>query len=342
MINQRVSGDTGVAHLGLNLQLRGKCHNVYSDPDFSHLLDLHVIKNPDFSFERHGSRSIVRSGTVNEFLKKDLQSISFAAVPSPTNSHERTSWNFAEIIEHILRKHTNVIRDDTGANGSPQGWVTNLDFDFTNSTNIEVFIVRKTTNLWSTLQRIGGGEQGGGEFYELFARKDDTLVYRPSPMFRSDPSKITLSKSNIRGTVRVRQRQQEVGQVELSAVKDSNTVFTSRYPQNPTEGKVLRKTSGVWADDQARCNLLAQRLYEWHSRPYTLIVPVDPSMILFDGGLELSDRVTVQYDGPAESLDTGHGVSLNINNDFFIYQIAVNPSDYGGTGLLTLEYDNGN
>ena len=73
---------------------------------------------------------------------------------------------------------------------------------------------------------------------------------------------------------------------------------------------------------------------------------MDPGLILFgdDGlGLELGDRLNLDYDGPTEDAVTGHGVAVNFNSQsMFVYKADVRFDDEGkmATGQITLEHDN--
>jgi hypothetical protein len=324
-----------------------------ADTVYTEYFNGHALADPGFAFSRYKSDARWQAGTADAFLRGEaIQDISFTDQSSPANSHEINGLQFADIINHIMQSHTNYILDLTGAAGSPDGIISNTDVDTTNSTAIELFIVRQSNNLWSTLQRIGGGEEGGGEFYRIYFTRQNKLVYQPAPPFvtPAPTSKGTITKSHIRGQVRVTfpnsMPGQRVGQVQLTCVKNSTTVFKTEYPATPADGKILKKTRGVWANSQARADTLSQRLYEWLTRSYTLTIEVDPGLILFgdDGaGLELGDRLLVTYDGPTEDATTGHGVHLNISaQSMFVFSASVRFDDMGkmATGILTLEHDN--
>jgi hypothetical protein len=352
LLTGSVGNDTDAVTRGLNIRALGKSLAT-ADAVYTEYFNAHALADPGFAFSRYKSDARWQAGTADNFLRGEaIQDISFTTQASPANSHEINGLQFADIINHIMQSHTNYILDLTGAAGSPDGIISNTDVDTTNSTAIELFIVRASNNLWSTLQRIGGGEEGGGEFYRIYFTRQNKLVYQPAPPFVSpQPSaKGTINKNHIRGQVRVAfpnsMPGQRVGQVQLTCVKNSTTVFTTEYPATPTDGKILKKKRGVWANSQARADVLSQRLYEWLTRSYTLTLEVDPGLILFgdDGvGLELGDRVLVTYDGPTEDSTTGHGVHLNISaQSMFVYSATVRFDDAGkmATGVLTLEHDN--
>jgi hypothetical protein len=351
-----VRGDTDAVSAGLNVLGKGRSLSDYIDLQARRWMNGHVLAQPDFSFDRYSSQANFTVATVDAHLAGlDLQDLSFATVASPSNPHEATSWTFASIITHILQHHTNAIYDPTGVDGAPDGIITTLDFNSTStefSTVGDHFIVGHSENLWTTLQNIGGGEEGGGEFYRIWCTRRNVIRYQPAPPFISPQpaAKGTLTKEHIRGQVQVRfnasQPGQRVGQVKIVAGINPATIFKAKYPASPGRGKIVRKDSGVWAEDQSRANLLAQRLYKWLTRSWTLTAEIDPGLVLFGDngrGLELGDRLLLTFDGPAEDADTGAGVHLDLSaQSVFVYGVNVNFDPAGGAGqaFLTLEHDN--
>lgn len=349
----QIAGDTDAVSRGLNVRLMGRGLTSYTDSASREVFNGHILHDPDFSFSRHESNATFVAATVDSFLAgESIQDISFATVGSPANSHEATSWNFGDTVEHILQHHCNYIYDDTGAAGSPDGVVTDTDIDTTNSTTFEVFISRKSNNMWRTLQQIGGGEEGGGEFYRIYVNRHNKIVYQPAPPFLSPQpaAKGTLTKEHLRGMIRVQLHNSKpgeaIGQATILAVKNATTIYSASYPSAPGDGQIFRKESGVWAQSQARTDTLAERLYKWLTRSYTLTVEVDPSLVLFgdDGlGLDLGDRLLLTYDGPTEDTATGAGVHLNLSaQSLFVYgvQIRYDAAGRAATATLTLEHDN--
>lgn len=356
-LSGQVSGDSDAVSAGRNLRARGRSLSDWVDVDYRQWFNGHVIANPDFSFDRYSSQANFQAATVDALLSGlDLQDLSFAVVASPANPHEATSWSFSTIIQHILKHHCNAIYDPTSANGAPDGVVTTLDFNATSTTFSTVgdhFIVGHTENLWSALQNIGGGEEGGGEFYRIWCTRRNVIRYQPAPPFISPQpaAKGTLTREHIRGTVQVRfnnsQPGQRVGQVQIVAGINPATIFKAKYPASPQRGKIVKKQSGVWAQSQPRANLLAERLYRWLTRTYTLTVEVDPGLVLFGDngrGLDLGDRVLMTYDGPAEDAITGAGVHLDLSaQSLFVYGVQANldaPGHRATASYLTLEHDN--
>lgn len=351
-------GDTDAVQAGLNILAKGKSLSGFSDLLSRRAMNGHVVSKPDFTFDRFSSQGNFEVATIDRHLAGlDLQDISFAVVASPSNAHEATSWSFSTIIQHILKHHSNVIYDADGSDGSPEGVITSLNFD-ANSTLFDTvgdrFIVGHSENIWSSLQQIGGGEEGGGEFHRIWCDRRNTIHYQPAPPFISPAPAVkgTLTKEHLRGSVQVRfnnsQPGQRIGQVKMVSGINPATIFRSKYPASKTRGKILRKTSGVWAEDQTQANLYAQRLYKWLTRSYTLTCEVDPGLILYGDtgrGLDLGDRLLMTYNGPSEDTATGAGVHLNLSSQsFFVYGISLNadPARKTGTGYLTLEFDNVN
>lgn len=356
-LSGEMRGNTDALTEGRNIRAAGLSLAGFVDATSREYFNGHITGNPDFSFGRYESSGTFQAATADAFLAGlDLQDVSFAVVSSPANVHERTSWRFSTIIEHILTQHCNIVYDADSSDGAPDGIVTTLDLDTTNSTlfnvNGDFFIVNHTSNMWQALQNIGGGEEGGGEFYRIWCTRRNVIRYQPAPPFISPTptAKGNLNKSNLRGTVQVRynnsQPGQKIGQVQIVAGIRPSGIWSAKYPSNPTTGRILQKKSGIWAQSQSRANNIAQRLYKWLTRPYTLTVEVDAGLALFgdDGrGLDLGDRVTVTYNGPAEDSTSGAGVHLNLSGQsFYVYgvQVQFDPLRRHATAYLTLEYDN--
>lgn len=349
-----VEGDTDALLKNQSVRAMGKALATSADSGWREWLNSHSLSQPDFRFTRHGSQAAWRIATADRLLSGErLQGLSFADVASPANSHEATSWNFAEVVEHIMQFHCNYIFDATGAAGSPDGIITETDLDTTNSTTFTTFIVRDSFNLWRSLQQIGGGEEGGGEFYRIWFDRSNKLFYQPAPPFISPQpsSKGTLTKEHLRGQIQVKFHNsrpgQAIGQVIIKAVASPTQIYTSKFPTTtPADGKIFQKDSGIWANSQARTDTLASNLYKWLTRSYTLTVEVDPGLVLFgdDGvGLDLGDRLLMTYDGPTEDADTGAGVHLNLSaQSLFVYGVRVplKAPDGQATATLILEHDN--
>lgn len=353
--NASVAGDTDAVQPGEFIQVKGKALAGYVDSAARLAGEGYVLGRPDFSFDRYASQASFQFGTADNLLRGSLQALSATVVSSPANSHQFTSFRFATVVNHILRAHCNFVYSATpGNNGSPEGIIRTLDLDGS-SVLFDVlsdrFIVNKSENIWSTLQQIGGGEEGGGEFHRPYFDRRGVFHYQPAPPFISPTptAKGTLTKDHLRGSVGVQfvadQFEQKTGQVTMVSGLRPGTIYNSKYPASPGLGRILQKQSGVWSQSQAAANTHAERLYRWLNRPYTLTVQVDPGLVLFgdDGtGLDLGNRILLTYNGPAEDSATGAGVHLNLSSQgFYIYAIRLqfDQARRTGTASLTLEYD---
>ncbi len=232
----------------------------------------------------------------------------------------------------------------------PDGVVTDTDIDTTNSVALPRYNVTGSNSFWRTLQSIAGGEKGG-EFYSIWFDRKNKFYVQPTPAFWSTPptTKGTIDSTNIKGTIRVKllnnRPNAKIGQVTLTSGRDSSTIYTSKWPATtPATGRIHRALNGIWADSQSKSDTLAERLYKWLTRNYTLTVEVDPGLILFgnDGnGLDLADKVTLDYDGPTLDATTGAGLHLDLSDDYFVYGVSVRFDPFGkmAQGFLTLESD---
>jgi len=348
-LTARIDGDTDAVSNGQNWQLMAKSGATFRDAEWREIFNGHLAAAPDnLQVSRYGSSAQGRAGTMQELMSgESLQDIGFTAQASPANDHQIVAMQMGDIEDHIIRRHCNVVYDATAM---PDGVITSVDIDTTNSTQLTRYNVRKSTNLWRSLQQIGGGEDAG-EFYRCWFDRSNTFHYQPAPVFWSTPptSKGTLTKAHLKSLLRVKLNNNQpgarIGQVTITAIKDFSTVYTSTYPTNAADGKILPARDGVWAQSQARADTLAQRLFQWRTRSYTVTVEVDPGLVLFgdDGdGLDLADKVTLTYDGPTEDAATGHGFHINFSaQSFFVYGIQINFDKTGkaAKAILTLEQD---
>lgn len=342
--NASIAGDTDVIIRGENVRISAKSGSGFVDPDFIEVFNGHALSDPDpVQFDRYVSSTTLQLGTWDAFLRgESLQDIGFTQQASPANPHQITDMRLADLVEHILTRHSNaVIQADV-----PDGVIEVLNIERAGSTNIERYNVRKSTNLWQSLQQIGGGETSG-EFFRVWLNRKNEFNYQPSPMFFTTPqtSKMTIDKAFMTGRAQVKLNNnlpgQSVGQVALTAIKNNVTSFTSTFPTTPAIGKILPPKRGVYAGTQARADVLAERLYKWLTRPFTLSLQVDPGLIFLDPVLELADKVTVDYDGLVEDQITGSGISLDISGDYFIFGINVTFSaNHTALARLILEIDN--
>lgn len=352
LVTATIEGDTDLVQFGDNIRLGGKSFAGFDDLTYRDIFNGHVLNTPDYSFDSFTSTTQVQIGTANYLLRGGhLQDIGFTEQGSPANDHQiAPTMRISSCYDHIMERHCNFVFDATEA---PDGIILERDLD-TSDTAVARLNVHKSNNFWTALvNQLGGGEEGGVQFYRPRYTRLNKEIYQPAPHFMSTSptSKGTLTKDHLRGRVRVQVRnskpEERTGQVQIVAVATSNTIYEAKYPAlQPADGKIVVKGSGIWADSQARADTLAQNLYEWLTRPYTLHVEVDPGLILFgdDGtGLDVGDKVTVTYNGPSENTATGAGVHLNLSaQDFFVYgyRVTFDPLRKTGTGQLTLEADN--
>lgn len=348
LLTGRVDGDTDAVSRNQNWRHMAKSAAGSLDPEWREIFNGHVLGDPDFRFSRHTSQATVAAGTIDALLRGErIQDIGFTESGSPSNNHQITGLDFAAMINHCLQKHCNVILDATGAAGSPDGIITDTDVDTTNSTLISRYNVSKSGNAWRTLQQIAAGE-----FYNIWVDRHNKIWYGPRPSFAPTPPAVKglLTTSHMRGILQVKywnsRPGQRVGQVNITTIKDSTTVYKSTYPADPADGKILPSKDGFWAASQANSDTLAERWYRWLTRSYTLTVEVDPGLAMFgdDGlGLDLGDRLTFNYDGPARDADTGAGVHLlAAAQPMYVYAINIGFDVLGrlAKAVLTLEYDN--
>lgn len=351
LVNAIVEGDTDALVIGDNISLIGKSYAGADDLEWREYFNGHVLNTPDYRFDTFKSEAQIQIGTANYLMRGgELQSIGFTEQGSPANSHQiATTMRISDCFEHIVDDHCNFVYDATTNAG---GIITEESIEGTD-TAVTRLNVHKG-NFWGALvQQLGGGEEGGVQFYRPYFNRKNKMFYQPAPHFLASAptSKGTITKEHIRGRVRVTVRnskpEERTGQVQIIAVATSNIVYEAKFPALlPGDGKIVVKDSGVWADSQGRADTLAQNLYEWLTRPYTLTLEVDPGLILFgdDGnGLDLGDKVSVTYDGATEDTATGAGVHLNLSAvDFFVYGYNVSLDANGKTGkaTLTLEADN--
>lgn len=351
LVTGTIDGNTDLLAEGDNVRLIGKAFADFDDPVYREYFNGHVLEDPDFSFDVFTSRASVQIGTANYRMTGRLQGIGATEQGSPANEHQfAPTMRISTVFTHIVERHCNFIFNATTM---PDGIITETDID-TSDTVLARFNVRGGENFWRALvNQVSGGEEGGVQFYRPYFNRLNKLFYQPAAPFQTSPpaSKGTLTKEHIRGRPRVTIRNAKLadktGQVEMTAYKSDQTTLTSKFPALvPTAGRILLRDFGIYADTQGRVDTLAQNLYDWLNRPYTISIEVDPGLILFgdDGqGLDLGDKVTVTYDGPTEDTATGAGVHINLSaQDFWVYGYQVNFDSEGrmAKGRLELESNN--
>ena len=349
VLTGEVHGDTDAVAYPDNWRLMGKSGAEFVDAAWREIINCHLIGEPDdIEFGRYQSKAVVTAGTMDRLLDgESLQAIGFTDQSSPANDHQVNGLTLAHIVEHIIEAHCNVVYDATDM---PDGVITTTTIDTTNSTPVNRYNVKQSDSIWKSIQSIGGGESGG-EFYRAWFNRKNHFYYQPAPPFWQvvNTSKGTIDADHIRGQMSVKRVANEpgkrIGQVVLTAFEDDETEYVGEYPTDAGDGKIYRMNSGVIAQGQVRVDALTQRLYQWLTRLYMLQVEVDPGLILFgdDGdGLDLADKITVNYRGPAQDAISGAGVAIDLNFvDFFVYGVDIKFDANGkaAQGFLTLEYD---
>lgn len=348
IVNAVVDGDTDLLEYGRNVRLMAKSYSDFDDADYREFFNGHVLGTPSYSFDPFTSQATVSIGTANYLMSNgQLQYIGFTEQASPANDHQiAPTMRISSCFSHIIERHCNFVFNATTM---PDGIIVDTDIDTADTAIARINV--KNKNFWGALSnQLGGGEEGGVQFYRPWFNRKNKLFYQ-SVLAQSSTSKGTLTKEHLRGRVQVRvlnaTTQDQVGQVQLVAHKSDQTQLTSKFPTTqPGDGQIVVKDSGIYADTQARLDVLSQGFYEWLTRAYTLTVEVDPGLILFgdDGnGLDLGDKVAVTYDGPAEDTATGAGVDLDLTAQaFWVYGYTVNfdTENMAASGTLTLEADN--
>ncbi len=337
----RVQGETDAIADGQAVQILAKSGASFFDTEFRQVFSGNAIAAQDnIIFDRYTSTSTVIAGTANELLiGGNIQTIGFTSQATPLNDHQITDNSLALEVEHILKRHCNFIFQAD----MPDGIISVLSIDVANSVKLDRYNVDKSENFWRSLQNIGGGESSG-EFYRCWFNKKNEFFYQRTPMFGGLTSLGTIDKSFIWGKPRVKlhnnQPGAKVGQVHITAIKDSQTIFTASFPflAIPGIGKILPPKDGIFAEKQSEAFFFAQRMFEWLTRPFTVTLNIDPAFVAFE--VDLGDKITLDYNGP---VDTPDGIlHLDLTGDYIIYgaRIQFDARGFFAIGSLTLEFDN--
>lgn len=348
IVTGRIDGDTDAISYGDNLRLIGKSNSDYDDPEYRQFFNGHILEDPSYDFDALESHLTFRAGTANYLMKGRIQDVAFTEQSVPANDHQiAPTMRLSSCFSHLMDRHCNFTFDATE---TPDGIIFSTDYA-TADTALTRFNFNKSNNMWSALvSQLGGGDEGGVQFFWPYLRRTNEIVYQGAPHTQTLTSKGTLTKEHLRGRVRVETRnakaEDQIGQVQLIAVGGDNSFYESVYPTTPGDGRIVEVKNNLWADSQARTDTMAQNLYEWLTRPYTLTVQVDAGLVLFgdDGaGLDLGDKLAVTYDGPTEDTATGAGVHLNLSAAVFYvygYSVSYDPQVRQARATLTLEADN--
>lgn len=279
------------------------------------------------SFTRRQSDTPVIISTSDVFLQNaGHQGIYFSNTTPSTNPHQIPGLNLGKIVEHIIEQHTNISIETAG------GWVDTSGIDTVNSTSVDVYTVRQSNSIWSTIQNIASNE-----FYVRYFTKDDKLIYERHPQFADvlpDPT-LHITQLMIVETPEITYRNEvKTDQVMLYALKDDGTILTSTYPANIGTELSRQKFTNLRCNSQARLNLLAQRAYKYLNRQFNFRVTIAGAWAAY---LELYDRISVTYSGT-----TRNGVTVSwAAKKFWINSIRVSRvGNFGAVTELELEEEN--
>lgn len=288
-------------------------------------LDGSILPNT-LTADRKQSNLDVLVSTSDVFLSNaGLQGIYFTNILF-TNPHQIQNLNLGKIIRHIVKEHTNI------TTYTPGGWVDISGIDTIFSTSVDVYTVRQSNSIWSTIEDIASNE-----FYVRYFTKQDKLIYEPHPQFKSTlpPPVFNLNQNNMVGNIEVTYRNDlKVDQVQAYGLTDTGQILTAFYPaQVGTEGR-RQKFTNLRCNSQARLNLLAERAFKYLNRDINFKCTIGGPWGAY---LELYDRVSVTYAGTDRN-----GVTINWNNKkFWIDQIRINRvGSFAATTELILEEEN--
>lgn len=279
------------------------------------------------SFTRRQSDTPVIISTSDVFLQNaGHQGIYFTNTTPSTNPHQIPGLNLGKIVEHIIEQHTNISISTAG------GWVDTSGIDTINSTSVDVYTVRQSNSIWSTIQNIASNE-----FYVRYFTKDDRMIYERHPQFAAIlPSPTLLVTQNmIVETPEITYRNElKTDQVLLYALRDNGAILTAKYPDNVGTELSRQKFTNLRCNSQARLNVLAERAYKYLNRQINLRVAIAGAWAAY---LELYDRISVTYSGT-----TRNGVTVAWSQKkFWINAIRVNRvGSFGAITELDLEEEN--
>lgn len=271
------------------------------------------------AFTRRQSNTSVIIATSHVFLNNaGHQGIYFTNTTPSTNPHQIPGLNLGKIVEHLVEQHTNISIETAG------GWVDTSGIDTINSTSVDVYTVRQSNSMWSTIAQIASNE-----FYVRYFTKRDELLYEPHPQFRAVlPTPVfTLDQDNIIETPEVTFRDDlKTDQVQLYALTDTGAILTSFYPALAGTELRRQKFTNLRCNSQARLDLLAQRAYLFLNRSINVNVALAGAWGAY---LELYDRVQATYVGTARN-----GVTFNWSNKKF-WLNGIRMSRSGSRGVIT-------
>ena len=201
-----------------------------------------------------------------------------------------------------------------------------LDIDTTNSSSVDEYDLREGT-LWSKLQELADNDN-----YYVFFDKTNKLHFIPHRMFGTLPSVVFTLTSDlmIEPLVFERRDPATVGQVKVNAFTPAGTQISGKYPSAPTAGPI-QELGGYYATNSSSLGDIAERIYKFDKRDYTVTVQIGNAMGL---KLELMDRVAITYSSAVD------GISWS-SKKFWIHEIGVDIlENFTAKTTLTLEAEN--
>jgi hypothetical protein len=251
------------------------------------------------------------------------QGIYFTNTTPSTNPHQIPGLNLGKIVEHLVEQHTNISIETAG------GWVDTSGIDTVNSTTVDVYTIRQSNSIWSTIENIASNE-----FYVRYFTKHDRLIYDVHPQFAAvlpDPT-LLIDASMMTETPEVVYRNElKTDQVQLYALTDTGAILTSNYPVSVGTELRRQKYTNLRCNSQARLDVLAQRAFSFLNRELNFHCSLAGAWGAY---LELYDRIAVTYVGT-----TRNGVTINWSNKkFWINAIRMSRSgNFNTTTELELE-----
>lgn len=305
-------------------------------PAFDH----HLLPDQWMRHFNH-SEAPFSSFTAQEFMKRaEIQGIFYKHVASaPANRHQIINMKLAMIVYEIFSGHSNLMEAGEASTYDTQLWsgsITTqtheegfvlLDLDITNSSTIDEYEV-KAGGFWQRLKEIADIE-----FYQIYFDKNNILHYVPHPMFDATlpTATITLTNSLLLSPLTIdRRHTEQVGQVQINGTTPQGLQITGKYPTDPTAGPILYK-SGYLSDSASLMNTIAERMYKFQNRDYTVTAELSGAVGLM---LDLNDRVAITY------TSSDDGITWSSKN-FWVSAITVEIlSNFNAKTILVLDAEN--
>lgn len=280
------------------------------------------------------------AGTAQTMLKDGkVQGVFYKNVgSSPANRHQIITMTYAKIFYEIFGGHTNLMHKSEAANYDSslwsgafttptwdEGFVT-LNIDTANSSSADEYDM-KEGSMWSRLQELADNDN-----YYLFFKKNNELNYIRHPMFGTLPT-VTVDLTNdlmVEPLVIEALDPDVVGQVKVNGFTPAGGQISGKYPTQPDPGPI-REIGGYYAANSANLAAIAERIYKFDSRGYTVTVQVGNAIGLM---LELMDRISITYTSSQD------GITWSAKK-FWIHEIGIDIlENFNAKTTLTLEAEN--